>query len=132
MFLELRRQLKAQDDKIKDLEYRLEARRLGEIDIADADANDLQVELDEARQQIDELRASSLYNGDDNEPVDMSDDEDGMVMVNPDDLNMSQDLDMEPTPVGKYSSRALEISSQMTLESLPSLSQLSRDNLTEG
>ncbi|OAG25799.1 hypothetical protein CC77DRAFT_1036590 [Alternaria alternata] len=122
MFLELRRQLKAQDDKIKDLEYRLEARRLGEIDIADADANDLQVELDEARQQIDELRASSLYNGDDNEPVDMSDDEDGMVMVNPDDLNMSQDLDMEPTPVGN----------QMTLESLPSLSQLSRDNLTEG
>lgn len=132
MFLELRRQLKAQDDKIKDLEYRLEARRLGEIDIADADANDLQVELDEARQQIDELRASSLYNGDDNEPVDMSDDEDGMVMVNPDELNMSQDLDMEPTPVGKYSSRALEISSQMTLESLPSLSQLSRDNLIEG
>jgi myosin protein heavy chain len=132
MFLELRRQLKAQDDKIKDLEYRLEARRLGEIDLADADANDLQVELDEARQQIDELRASSLYNGDDNEPVDLSDDEDGLVMVNPDELHMSQDLDMEPTPAGKYSSRALEISSQMTLESLPSLSQLNRDSLTEG
>jgi chromosome segregation ATPase len=132
MFLELRRQLKAQDDKIKDLEYRLEARRLGEIDLEDADADDLQVELDEARQQIDELRASSLYNGNDNEPVDISDDEDGLVMVNPDELNMSQDLDMEPVPAGEYSSRVMEISSQMTLESLPTLSQLNRDSLTEG
>jgi chromosome segregation ATPase len=132
MFLELRRQLKAQDDKIKDLEYRLEARRLGEIDLEDADADDLQVELDEARQQIDELRASSLYNGDDNEPVDISDDEDGLVMVNPEELNMSQDLDMEPIPAGEYSSRVMEISSQMTLESLPTLSQLNRDSLTEG
>ncbi|KAI4607341.1 hypothetical protein J4E80_009736 [Alternaria sp. BMP 0032] len=132
MFLELRRQLKAQDDKIKDLEYRLEARRLGEIDLEDADANDLQVELDEARQQIDELRASSLYNGDENEPVELSDDEDGLVMVNPEELNMSQDLDMVTTPTGEYSSRALEISSQMTLESLPTVSQLNRDSLTEG
>jgi myosin protein heavy chain len=62
----------------------------------------------------------------------MSDDEDGLIMVNPDELNMSQDLDLEPTPAGKYTSRALEISSQMTLESLPTLSQLNRDSLTEG
>lgn len=133
LFLELRRQLREQDEKIKDLEYQLEARRLGEIDITDAHADELQVQLDEARQQIDELRASSLYNGDDNEePVNLSDDEEALVMVDPEDLHMSQDLDMEPIPTGKYASRALEISSQMTLESLPTLSQLHRDNLTEG
>ncbi|USP82671.1 cell elongation protein diminuto [Curvularia clavata] len=135
LFLELRRQLREQDEKIKDLEYRLEARRLGEIDLSDAHADELQVQLDEARQQIDELRASSLYNGGDNdtEPVTFSDDdEDALVMVDPEDLHMSQDLDMEPLPNGKYTSRALEISSQMTLESLPTLSQLNRDYLTEG
>ncbi|KAJ5064070.1 hypothetical protein J3E74DRAFT_462654 [Bipolaris maydis] len=117
LFLELRRQLREQDEKIKDLEYQLEARRLGEIDITDAHADELQVQLDEARQQIDELRASSLYNGDDNEePVNLSDDEEALVMVDPEDLHMSQDLDMEPIPTGKYASRALEISSQMTLD----------------
>ncbi|KAL6150963.1 hypothetical protein ACJQWK_10942 [Exserohilum turcicum] len=131
LFLELRRQLREQDEKIRDLEYQLEARRLGEIDITDDHADELQVQLDEARQQIDELRASSLYNGDD-EPVQFSDDDEPLIMVNPEELNMSQDLDMEPTPTGKYASRALEISSQMTLESLPSLSQLNRDSLIEG
>ncbi|EDU49941.1 Myosin-tail-1 multi-domain protein [Pyrenophora tritici-repentis] len=134
MFLELRRQLREQDEKIKDLEYRLEARRLGEIDLSDAHADELQVELDEARQQIDELRASSLYNGDDNDTgaALSDDDDDALVMVNPDELHLSQDLDMEPVPNGKYTERALEIASQMTLESLPTLSQLNRDSLMEG
>lgn len=69
--MELRRQLREQDEKIKDLEYSLEARRLGEIDLSDAHADELQVQLDKTRQQIDKLRASSLYNGGDNdtEPV---------------------------------------------------------------
>ncbi|KAF1838582.1 hypothetical protein BDW02DRAFT_564945 [Decorospora gaudefroyi] len=133
MFLELRRQLRAQDDKIKDLEYRLEARRMGEIDITDAHADKLEEELEEARHQIDELRASSLYNGDGQDVADMSDGEDDpLVLVNPEELNMSHDLDMRPTSQGKYASRVLELSSQMTLESLPTLSQLNRDSLTEG
>jgi len=136
MFLELRRQLREQDEKIRELEYRLEARRLGEIDLSDAHADELQVELDEARQQIDELRASSLYNGggDDNDTAAAlsDDDDDALVMVNPEELHLSQDLDMEPMPTGKYTERALEIASQMTLESLPTLSQLNRDSLTEG
>lgn len=135
MFLELRRQLREQDEKIKDLEYRLEARRLGEIDLSDAHADELQVELDEARQQIDELRASSLYNGDDNDTgaaLSDDDDDDALIMVNPEELHLSQDLDMEPMATGKYTERALEIASQMTLESLPTLSQLNRDSLTEG
>jgi chromosome segregation ATPase len=135
MFLELRRQLKAQDDKIKDLEYRLEARRMGEIEITDDHADKLQEELEEARQQIDELRASSLYNGDEPDVADMSDaDDDALLMVNPQELNMSQDLVMAPTPQGKYAARVSQLSSQMTLESLPtmSLSQLNRDSLAEG
>ncbi|CAE7207377.1 hypothetical protein PTNB73_07490 [Pyrenophora teres f. teres] len=134
MFLELRRQLREQDEKIRDLEYRLEARRLGEIDLSDAHADELQVELDEARQQIDELRASSLYNGDDNDTgaALSDDDDDALIMVNPDELYLSQDLDIEPMPNGKYTERALEIASQMTLESLPTLSQLNRDSLMEG
>ncbi|KAF1947319.1 hypothetical protein EJ02DRAFT_499462 [Clathrospora elynae] len=123
MFLELRRQLRAQDDKIKDLEYRLEARRLGDIDITDAHAEELQEELEEARNQIDELRASSMYNGDEHDIADVSEDEeDGLLL----------DLDMEATPNGKYASRVLELSSQMTLESLPRISQLNRDSLVEG
>jgi len=134
MFLELRRQLREQDEKIRDLEYRLEARRLGEIDLSDAHADELQVELDEARQQIDELRASSLYNGDDNDTgaALSDDDDDALIMVNPEELHLSQDLDMEPMTTGKYTERALEIASQMTLESLPTLSQLNRDSLMEG
>jgi chromosome segregation ATPase len=135
MFLELRRQLKAQDDKIKTLEYQLEARRMGEIDITDSHADKLQEELEEARHQIDELRASSLYNGDEQDVPDMmSDDDDdgGLLMVNPEELSMSQDLVMAPTPKGKYADRVSQLSSQMTLESLPTMSQLNRDALTEG
>jgi myosin protein heavy chain len=130
MFLELHRQLKARDDKIKDLEYRLEAHRLGDIDITDAHAQELEEELEQARNQIDELRGSTLYNGTEHDAADvdadMSDDEDdGLVLVNPDELSMSQNLDLEPMPSGKYSSRALELASQ-------TLSQLNRDMLTEG
>jgi DNA repair exonuclease SbcCD ATPase subunit len=133
MFLELRRQLKAQDDKIKDLEYRLEARRMGEIDLSDDHADQLEGELEEARQQIDELRASSLYNGDEQDVADMSDgDDDGLLMVNPSELSMSQDLVMAPTPRGRYADRVSQLSSQMTLESLPTVHQLNRDSLTEG
>ncbi|KAI2474837.1 Myosin-tail-1 multi-domain protein [Pyrenophora tritici-repentis] len=50
--------------------------------------DELQVELDEARQQIDELRASSLYNGDDNDTgaALSDDDDDALVMLNRDSL----------------------------------------------
>lgn len=128
--LELRRQLKAQDEKIHDLEFRLEARRLGDIDLTDEHAQELENELRAARDEIDDLRASSLYNGDDVAIAEMSDD-DELLLVNPEELHMSQDLDLEFTPNGKYASRVRELSSQVTLESFPRISQLSHDTLME-
>ena len=135
LLLELRRQLRVQDDKIQDLEFRLEARRLGDIEITDEHAEELELQLAQARVEIDELRASSLYNGDDtptNVSVDNNDEEgEGLLLVNPDELHFSQDLDIQHTPNDKYTSRVLELASQVTFESLPGISQLSHDTLTE-
>ena len=132
LLLELRRQLRAQDEKIKDLEYSLEARRLGDIEITDEHAQDLEDQLAQARDEIDELRASSLYNGDDNDALDMSDDDENeLLLVNPEELHLSQDLDMEHIPNGEFASRLLELSNDVTLESLPGISQLSHDTLVE-
>ncbi|KAL6703712.1 hypothetical protein ACN47E_009406 [Coniothyrium glycines] len=131
--LDLRRQLKARDEQIKDLEYRLEARRLGDIDITDEHTEELEQELEQARNEIDELRASSLYNGDDTGIADFSDDGDDneLLLINPDELHMSQDLDLDYVPDSKYASRVRELSSQITLESFPRISQLSHDTLIE-
>ncbi|KAF1842268.1 uncharacterized protein K460DRAFT_181541 [Cucurbitaria berberidis CBS 394.84] len=135
MLLELRRQLRAQDEKIQDLEYRLEARRLGAIDITDENAEELENQLAQARDEIDELRASSLYNGDvgdADDAVDMyEDEEDDLLLVNPEELHMSQDLELEHTPNGKYAARVLELSSQVTFKSLPGIAQLSHDTLVD-
>lgn len=141
MLLELREQLRTQDAKIKDLEYRLEARRLGEIDMTEDHAEELAQELDDARQEIVALRASSLYNGSEQEmsafdgAADMSEDDededDRLLLVNPDQLHLSRDVDMVYTPNGKFISRVQELSSQMTLESLPELSQLTHDTLMD-
>lgn len=132
MMLELHRQLRDKDDKIKDLEYRLEARRLGNIDITDEHTRELEQELEEVRNEIDDLRASSLYNGDDQDIAAISeDDEDELLLVNPGELHMSQDLDLEFAPHGEYASRLHEVSSKVTLESFPRISQLSHDTLME-
>ncbi|KAF2844971.1 hypothetical protein T440DRAFT_297196 [Plenodomus tracheiphilus IPT5] len=129
--LELRRQLKAQDKKIADLEFRLEARRMGEIDISDEHALELETALEEARNEINDLRASSIYNGDEHEIDELSDDDDHLLLVSPDELDFSQDLVMENTPNGKYASRVHELSQSVTLESFPRISQLSHDTLME-
>jgi chromosome segregation ATPase len=136
--LELREQLRAQDAKIKDLEYQLEARRLGDIDMSADAAEVLEQELDDARQEIDALRASSLYNGSDRDlsvfdgTADASEEEDDpLLLVSPDELNLSRDIDYIATPNGKYASRVQELSTQMTLESLEEVSQLIDDSLME-
>lgn len=138
VLLELRRQLKAQDAKIKDLEFRLEAGRLGDIDMTDDHAEALEQELELAREEIDALRASSLYNGSErgmsafDGAADMSEDEgDRLLLVNPEELHLERDIDVVYTPNGKYASRVQELSSQMTFESLPELSQLTHDTLME-
>ncbi|KAI8938733.1 hypothetical protein NX059_004600 [Plenodomus lindquistii] len=130
--LELRRQLKAQDEKIANLEFQIEARRMGEIDISDEHARELENELEEARNEINDLRASSIYNGEDHNLDDISDDDDDeMLLVNPDELEFSQDLVMEGTPNGKYASRVHQLSQSMTLESFPRISQVSHDALMD-
>jgi len=146
LLLDLRRQLKAADDKIQELEFRLEARRLGDIDISDEHARELESELAEARNEINDLRASSLYNGDEqamdalsdyddtdqiNNEFPSSHDGDDLVLVNPAELEFSQDLIMERTPNGKYASRVQELSQSVTLESFPRISQLSHDTLVQ-
>ncbi|KAH7078745.1 hypothetical protein BKA63DRAFT_541494, partial [Paraphoma chrysanthemicola] len=138
VLLELRRQLKVQDAKIRDLEFRLEAGRMGQIDMTDDHAEALEQELEQARDEIDALRASSIYNGSDRElsvfdgAGDMSEDEDERVLlVNPDELHLKRDIDIIYAPNGKYASRVQELSSQMTFESLPELSQLTHDTLME-
>jgi hypothetical protein len=142
LLLQLREQLRAQDDKIKDLEYRLEAGRLGNIDMSEDHAQELVQQLDDARQEIVALRASSLYNGSEHEmsafdgAVDMSDDDDDergdrLLLVNPDELHLSRDIDMAYTTSGRFASRVQELSSQMTFESLPELSQLTHDTLLD-
>jgi DNA repair exonuclease SbcCD ATPase subunit len=138
MLLELRRELRARDDKIRDLEYRLEAQRMGDIDMSDDQKDELELQLEQARREIDELRASDAYMNTDRDlttfdgPMDLSDDEsEELVLVDPEELHISQDLDMEYTPNGKYASRVLELSKEVTLEKLPSLSQLTHDTLFE-
>jgi chromosome segregation ATPase len=138
--LELREQLRIQDEKIKELTFQLEARRMGDIETTEDDTQELVQKLDDARQEVDALRASSLYNGSDRDlsvsvfdgVADMSDDEDDQLMlVHPDELNLSRDIDMIATPNGKYASRVQELSSQMTFESLNEVSQLVDDSLVD-
>ncbi|KAF2823193.1 hypothetical protein CC86DRAFT_328285 [Ophiobolus disseminans] len=138
--LQLRSQLKAQDKKITDLEFRLEAGRLGNITISAEHEQELELELEQARDQIHALRASSLYNGSERDmstfdgAADMDDDEDDdqLMLVEPEDLKFTRTIDVDYTPDTKYTTRVHELSSQMTFESLPSVSQLTHDTLIEG
>ncbi|KAJ4333133.1 hypothetical protein N0V87_007862 [Didymella glomerata] len=142
--LELRRELKKRDDKIQDLEFRLEASRLGNIHMSDADHDDLAQQLDDARRELDDLRNSAQYMGSSDrdlsreldgsaEPFENEDDdEEDFMLVEPTELNMSQELEMEYTPNGPYASRVLELSQEVTLEHLPSIKHLRVDELDDG
>ncbi|KAF3004351.1 hypothetical protein E8E13_009669 [Curvularia kusanoi] len=138
--LELRRELKKRDERIQDLEFRLEASRLGNIQMSDADHDDLAQQLDDARRELDDLRNSAQYIGggssdrdlsreldDSAEPFENEDDDDDFMLVDPTELNVSQDLEMEYTPNGPYASRVLELSQEVTFEHLPSIRQLRDD-----
>ena len=140
--LELRRELKKRDDKIKDLEFRLEASRMGNIQMSDADHDDLAQQLEDARRELDELRTTNAYMGTSDhdlsrgldgsaEPFEYDDEDEELMLVDPDDLHVSQDLEMEYTPNGRYATRVLELSQEVTLEKLPTLSQLRVDTLDE-
>lgn len=136
--LELRNQLNANDKTIKDLEFTLESIRLGNITTSAEHEQQLERELEQARDEIHELRVSSLYNGSEREmsafdgAVDMDDDEEEhSQFIEPADLKIARTIDIEYIPDTKYTTRVQELSSQMTFEALPQLSQLTHDTLME-
>ncbi|KAF2476687.1 uncharacterized protein BDR25DRAFT_331391 [Lindgomyces ingoldianus] len=121
---ELRRQLREREQRIRELEFQDEARRMGNIDLSEDQTQALEKELEHARKEIEELKTSSAYavsSRDASEGMDLDggafvdDDEDSLLLVDPDDLNIPQDqMEANPHPNGFYANRA----SQMTMESV--------------
>lgn len=141
-FTDLRRQLTEKDNTIRDLQFQLEARRLGDIDMTDDHAEELEQALEQAKKEIEELRASSLYTGSSREQSafdggaddfdDDDDDDEPLMLIEPNEIGVSQEqMEVEPIPNGKYAARALEMSSQVTMESLSQISMTNRDSLLE-
>ena len=135
-YTDLRRQLREKENLVGDLEYQLEVSRMGNIDISEDRTAELHQQLEDAKKQIDDLRASSIYTPNSREtsefaPNGFDDDDDGLMLVDPDELNISQeDMQAEPTANGFYATRALA-SSQVTMESLTSMSQTTKDILAQ-
>jgi chromosome segregation ATPase len=126
-FDDVQRQLQDKESEVNKLKFDLEASRLGNIDITEDQVIELQQQLDVAQQEIDELRASSVYDGGDFE----DDDDDGpMMLIEPDELGVSQkQLEASPNPNGFYASRV--VASQVTIDSLDTIPETTRDSLTE-
>ncbi|KAF1973095.1 hypothetical protein BU23DRAFT_554620 [Bimuria novae-zelandiae CBS 107.79] len=140
-YIELKRQLDEKNRQISDLEYQLEARRLGEINLTDDETEGLREQLEQAKQQIDDLRASSVYRGDSREAsafggfdgnMEFDDDDDEpFLAIDPNDPDGPDVEEVEPLPYGEYGARVMALSSQVTVEDLKSLTQTSHDTLTQ-
>ncbi|KAF2814932.1 uncharacterized protein BDZ99DRAFT_549194 [Mytilinidion resinicola] len=117
---ELRRQVKQKDEREKELMLELELQRQMGINIHDDEKiTELEAELSEVRQELTDLKAQSIFSGSEragSEDRDMdfdighgidSDDENEDELVDPVDLNVSQE-DMQPEPHvnGFYSSQS--------------------------
>ncbi|KAF2790547.1 hypothetical protein K505DRAFT_409746 [Melanomma pulvis-pyrius CBS 109.77] len=133
----LRRELREKDQALRELNFQLEASRMGSIDMSDDQIEELEQKLEQANKEINELKASSVYTENSREmsafdnAADIDDDDDFML-VEPADLNISEEqLEVEPHPNGFYAARALEMSSQITFQSLSSISQTNYDSLAE-
>jgi chromosome segregation ATPase len=137
-YAELRRQLREKDEAITDLEFQLEARRLGNIKMDDSRAQELETQLTQAKAAIEDLRASSMYTGGSREPsafesnFDGPDGEDDFADLDVR-LGTQEMLDDEPLslPNGEFASRALAMSSQVSVQSLTTITQTSYDVLAE-
>jgi chromosome segregation ATPase len=139
-YAELRRQLRAKDKAIKDLEFQLEAGRMGNIAMPDGRAEELEKQLTHARDEIADLRASSAYMGESREPSAFEDndramnedDEEGLLLIDPNDPEGPQELsEDEFLPNGEYATRVMALSSQVTVQSLGNMSQTTNDVLAE-
>jgi myosin protein heavy chain len=134
---ELSEELQRKKKIIQDLEFQLEARRLGDIEMSDDQTAELRHQLDTAHQEIEELKNSSVYAP---ETGDFSalahsdgfdDDDDELMLVDPEDLDISQDdLRTTPLPNGYYATRSLE-ASQITVESLSGFEETTQDRVAE-
>ncbi|KAH7119899.1 hypothetical protein B0J11DRAFT_71967 [Dendryphion nanum] len=148
-YADVRRQLREMEQKYTELSLELEATRLGNIDMSE-DQNEayqeqLQVQLTDARKEIDDLRASSVFAtsprgtsellsaGDLEEDNDLDED---MVLVEPEDLNLTDaQMETDPLPNGFFATRVLEssqvIASQVSYEALASIPETSQDSLID-
>ncbi|PVI00763.1 hypothetical protein DM02DRAFT_614117 [Periconia macrospinosa] len=140
-FAELRAKLQEKDDTIKDLEFQLEARRMGDIDMTEDRAQELEQQLSQAKDEIDQLRRSSLYTGDSREPSAFSgftndmeefdEGDDDLLLIDPNDIDGPTEVDTTPLANGIYAQRALELSTQVTVKSLETLPQTQYDSLAD-
>ncbi|KAL5384050.1 hypothetical protein DPSP01_005526 [Paraphaeosphaeria sporulosa] len=137
-YIELSNQLKEKNEQIKDLEYQIEARRLGEINLTDGETDDLRDQLTRAREEIEELRASSVYRGDSREASAFDamdgafdDDDEPFLAIDPNDPDGPDMDDSETLPNGPYADRVIALSSQVTVESLKNITHTSQDTLAE-
>ncbi|KAF2658536.1 hypothetical protein K491DRAFT_766596 [Lophiostoma macrostomum CBS 122681] len=128
-YTELHEQLQQKQARIDELEYDLEAQRLGNIDMTDDRTAEMRQELQDTRQAMDDLRASSAYAPDNQEMSEDDDDNEPLMLVDPDELNVSQEqMRASPHPNGYHATRAM-VSSQITTESTVDLTQTTDDVL---
>ncbi|OCL09613.1 hypothetical protein AOQ84DRAFT_220598, partial [Glonium stellatum] len=110
----LRRQVREKDERVKELMLEFEIQRQMGIDINDNDdrVKQMEEELARLKKEISDHRAHGIFSGSergDSLDVDMDDDDDDnndLVLVAPEDINVSQE-DMHATPheTGFYSSQ---------------------------
>jgi myosin protein heavy chain len=133
---QLTKELNEKKEIIQQLEFQLESSRLGNIEMSDDQTAELQQQLDAAQQELEEIRNSSVYVPDTGEintlaPSDDYDDDDDLVLADPQDLGVSQD-DMRTTPLsnGYYATRAVE-ASQVTIDSLSNFEETTLDRAVD-
>lgn len=150
-YADVRRQLRDMEQKYADLTLELEASRLGNIDMSEDQHEEyqekLEDELQDAREVINKLRASSIFDAQsrddselrstiDDEDKENMDENDAIMLVDPEDLNMTvQDMQVSPLDNGYYATRAVEMSqiidTQVTYESLATIPETSQDSILE-
>ncbi|CAI6336167.1 unnamed protein product [Periconia digitata] len=138
-FAELKALLQEKDNAIKDLEYQLEAQRIGNITMSEDRVQELEQQLNQTKDEMDQLRRSSLYNGDSREPSAFEDimeeyddgEDNDLMLIDVDDSDGPAPVETAPLVNGIYAQRALELSSQVTVHSLATISQTQYDSLAD-
>ncbi|KAF2702741.1 hypothetical protein K504DRAFT_452983 [Pleomassaria siparia CBS 279.74] len=135
---DLRRELREKDKALGELAEQLEASRQGAVKISLDEHKELEQRLDDAIKELQELKASTDMNDlsmDNADAYDDDDDDDEVLdnmLIDPADLNISpEQLQVEPHENGFYASHATAMSSQVTFDTLTTLSQTNHDALTQ-